>query len=69
MRTMQQGFASLRAEMNAGFTVTEIRFEQVNEKFEQVNEKFEQVNHKIENLDRDVQTLFRKVFPEYPEAG
>jgi len=59
--------------MNANFQRIDDRFaaltEVMNTKFEVVDARLDQVNSKIDDLDRDVQTLFRRVFPEYPDAG
>jgi len=59
--------------MNVNFQRIDDRFvaltEVMNTKFELVDARLDQVNSKIDHLDRDVQTLFRRVFPEYPDAG
>lgn len=35
----------------------------------EMNAGFARVDGKIDHLDRDVQALFRRVFPEFPDAG
>ena len=69
-------FAALTEVMNTKFELVDARFAQVDARLDRVDARLDrvdarldQVNSKIDHLDRDVQTLFRRVFPEYPDAG
>lgn len=69
VRVMNANFQRIDDRFAALTEVMSTKFELVDARFAQVDARLDQVNSKIDDLDRDVQTLFRRVFPEYPDAG
>ena len=61
MRTMTNGFESLRVEMNAGFKIADIKFEQIDRRFDQVDQRFEQVDQRFEQVDRRLSKVEERI--------